>query len=69
LVKLAVSLRSRGVDLRRGQVYRLLPDRKGSADGYVRIVDGSGEDYLYPADHFTIVSISSEQAMRLFKAR
>ena len=65
-MKLAVSLKSRGVDLRRGRVYRLLPDRKASTDGYVRIIDGSGEDYLYPANYFNIINISSEQALKLF---
>ncbi len=66
-MRLAVSLRSRGVDLRRGRLYRVLPDRKAKADGYVRIVDGSGEDYLYPANYFTIIHVSSEQALKLFK--
>jgi len=34
------------------KLYRLLPDEKASRDGLLRVVDESGEDYLYPADRF-----------------
>ena len=34
------------------KVYRLLPDTDAAADGDLRIIDESGEDYLYPADFF-----------------
>ena len=37
------------------KIYRLLPDREAEQDGDVRIVDESGEDYLYPADYFVVV--------------
>jgi hypothetical protein len=33
-------------------VYRVLPDEEAEADGDLRVVDESGEDYLYPADYF-----------------
>jgi hypothetical protein len=39
----------------RGKVYRLLPDPKAAKDDLVRIVDGSGDDYLYHKDHFVFV--------------
>ena len=38
-----------------GQVYRILPDPKAAKDALVRIVDESGEDYLYHKDHFVFV--------------
>lgn len=31
------------------KIYRVLPDAQAARDGYLRIVDESGEDYLYPA--------------------
>ncbi len=34
------------------KVYRLLPDEEAALDGDVRVIDESGEDYLYPADYF-----------------
>lgn len=39
-------------DVRVGRKYRVLrPGRRDSSD-VIRIVDGSGEDYLYPRDWF-----------------
>lgn len=38
-----------------GKVYRILPDPKGAKDDLVRIVDESGEDYLYHKSHFVFV--------------
>ena len=39
------------------KVYRVLPDPAASAKGFVRVVDESEEDYLYPADHFVAVDL------------
>jgi len=39
------------------KVYRALPDATASERGFVRVVDESGEDYLYPADHFVAVDL------------
>jgi hypothetical protein len=38
-----------------GKVYRILPDSKAAKDDLVRIVDESGEDYLYHKSHFVFV--------------
>ena len=45
------------VSLVLGKVYRILPDpdpRTGK-DGLIRVVDESGEDYLYHKSHFAFV--------------
>ncbi|MBI5880307.1 MAG: hypothetical protein HZB53_21870 [Chloroflexi bacterium] len=42
------------------KIYRLIPDRDAKAHDLVRVVDESGEDYLYPAAWF--VSITVPQA-------
>ena len=49
------------------KVYRVMPDAKGDAHGLIRIVDESGEDYLYPAARFVPirVPIVAQKAMRL----
>ena len=44
-------------DLEIRKVYQLLPDREASREGYVRVVDESGEDYLYPADLFIQIEL------------
>jgi len=38
-----------------GKVYRIVPDPRAAKDDLVRIVDESGEDYLYHKDHFLFV--------------
>ncbi len=44
-------------DLEKGKVYPLLPDAKAKRDGYIRVIDESGEDYLYPESRFVLVDI------------
>ncbi len=39
------------------KIYRVLPDAQAARDGYLRIVDESGEDYLYPAAWFEFVTL------------
>ncbi|MEK7786383.1 MAG: hypothetical protein AAB658_13315 [Chloroflexota bacterium] len=43
------------VSLELHKVYRILPDEEAEHDGDLRVVDESGEDYLYPADYFLLV--------------
>ena len=40
-----------------GKLYPKLEDKAASAHGYVRVVDESGEDYLYEADRFAELSV------------
>ena len=44
------------------KIYRVIPDAEAAADGDVRVVDESGEDYLYSADRF--VEIEPPQTVR-----
>ena len=37
------------------KLYRVLPDPSAAEDGDVRVIDESGEDYLYPAEYFVEV--------------
>src|SRR5881409_3574219 len=39
------------------KLYRSLLDAKAARRGFVRVVDESGEDYLYPAQWFARVSV------------
>jgi hypothetical protein len=38
-----------------GKVYRIIPDPKAAKDDLVRIIDESGEDYLFHKSHFVFV--------------
>jgi hypothetical protein len=39
------------------KVYQALPDPVAASRGFVRVVDESGEDYLYPSDRFVAVEL------------
>ena len=41
----------------RGKVYPVVPDPRAAKDGLVRIIDESGEDYLFQKDQFTFVDV------------
>lgn len=56
-------------DLERRKVYRVLPDEDAAREGYVRVVDESGEDYLYPASYFVLVELPQEAREALVEAR
>jgi hypothetical protein len=39
------------------KIYRVLPDPDARSHGLVRVVDESGEDYLYPEDLFVPIEV------------
>jgi len=47
-------------DIEKGKVYRVLPDSTAKKDGFVRVVDESEEDYLYPESYFVPIDLPSE---------
>ncbi len=40
-----------------GKLYRMIPDEEAAREGYMRVVDESGEDYAFAADRFHLVSL------------
>ena len=50
------------------KIYRVLPDEDATADGDLRVVDESGEDYLYPAEYFVMVELPQEVRESLLHA-
>ncbi|MGB8507679.1 MAG: hypothetical protein WCD76_04685 [Pyrinomonadaceae bacterium] len=50
------------------KIYRLLPDEDAARDGDVRVIDESGEDYLYPADYFVVVELPQKLTKSLLRA-
>ena len=45
------------VSLELHKIYRVLPDKEAEEDGDLRVVDESGEDYLFSADRFLLVDL------------
>ena len=55
-------------DLAVGKVYQVLPDEAAARDDYVRVVDESGEDYLYPASYFVPIALPAKAERALIGA-
>jgi len=50
-----------------GKVYHLLPDKKAAKDDFVRIVDETGEDYLFHKNHFVFVDFPKTVTSKLLE--
>jgi len=65
----AVCIRNDGyeasLDLRK--IYTSLPDRVGEKHGLIRVIDESGEDYLYPDDYFVRLDLPLGVTQKLRK--
>ena len=48
------------------KIYPVIPDEKAEKENYIRVIDESGEDYLYPASYFFIIELPQkvERALR-----
>lgn len=57
--QLVVCLQNTGyeVSLERHKIYRTLTDREAARHHQLRVVDESGEDYLYPASYFAPIDL------------
>lgn len=42
------------------KVYEVIPDEEAAKDDLLRIIDESGEDYLYHISHFVLVEFPVE---------
>ena len=54
-------------DLEKRKIYQVIPDEESEKEGYLRVVDESGEDYLYPQSYFILVKLprKAQEALRL----
>ena len=54
-----VCVRNEGYEasLERRKIYQALGDRDAAAHGQIRVIDESGEDYLYPAKYFSNIDL------------
>jgi hypothetical protein len=47
------------------KLYQVLPDREAVREGYLRVVDEAGEDYLYPSELSVALRLPAAIARRL----
>ena len=46
------------VSLEPRKIYQVLPDPDAAKHRQLRVIDESGEDYLFPANYFTAIELS-----------
>jgi hypothetical protein len=53
-------------DLVLRKIYPIIPDERAEAENHIRVIDESGEDYLYPASYFFVLELPQrvERALR-----
>ncbi len=63
---ICVSNKGYAASLELRKIYQVLPDKGGSKHHQIRVIDESGEDYLYPEDYFVPVRLPQavERAVR-----
>lgn len=49
-----------------GKIYRILPDARAAKDDLLRVIDESGEDYLFARQQFAFVTLPQAVKKRLF---
>lgn len=47
------------------KIYRILADEEAEADGDLRVIDESGEDYLFPANYFLLLALPATLTKQL----
>ena len=44
-------------NLEKRKLYQILPDETAIQEGYMRVIDKSGQDYLYPESYFILIEL------------
>lgn len=68
--RLLICLDNKGytVSLEKRKVYLALPDATALKHGQVRVIDESGEDYLYPKSLFLPITVPASLRKAILKA-
>jgi hypothetical protein len=56
-------------DLEVWKLYQVLPDAKAQEVGCLRVIDESGEDYLYPKNYFVMIELPETVQLQLLTIR
>lgn len=69
-IKYVVCIGNKGypASLELKKLYVTLPDAEAESHGLIRVIDESGEDYLYPADFFLPIEVSENLSYSLAHA-
>jgi hypothetical protein len=50
------------------KIYRVVPDENAVRDGDLRVIDESGEDYLYSQSRFVLIDLPQQVQRSVLKA-
>jgi hypothetical protein len=50
------------------KIYEVVPDQRAEQDDFIRVIDESGEDYLYHVSHFVFLELPAEIEQALVAA-
>ncbi|GAB4545338.1 MAG: hypothetical protein Fur002_19390 [Anaerolineales bacterium] len=50
------------------KIYEVVPDERAEKDDFIRVIDESGEDYLYHVSHFIFLQLPLEVEQALVVA-
>ena len=57
-VRFALCTENNGcADIEKRKFYQILPDEEAAGEGYLRVIDESLEDYLYPESYFIFIEL------------
>lgn len=62
---LCISNHDYEVSLVRRKIYQLVDDQRAETHGQLRVIDESGDDYLFPAELFISLELPAEVRERL----
>lgn len=67
--RFAVCIKNTGykASLERNKIYVVIPDEDAEREGDLRVVDESGQDYLFAADRFVAVDVPAAVRASLLK--
>jgi hypothetical protein len=67
--RFAVCVQNKGYEasLERNKIYTVLPEEDAERDGDLRVIDESGEDYLFSADCFVAIEVPAPVGASLLK--
>jgi hypothetical protein len=68
--RFAICIRNAGypVSLELGKVYPVITDDDAEQDGMIRVIDESGEDYLFDSARFVVITLPLTEAHSLLQA-
>ena len=67
-VEFVLCISSSEIDLQKGKIYKIILDESAAQSKYVRVVDESGEDYLYPSSYFVKIELPQEAKRAMLRA-